>query len=102
MTEALAITRTKADAVRIRIEGTFDFSVHKEFRRAYEGSVTQGQPVIVDLKAVDYIDSSALGMLLMLREYLGNERAEITLEVRSPEVKNILQVSNFDRLFHVR
>lgn len=95
-------TSSKSDPVRIKIDGTFDFSVHKEFRSSYEGSVKKGTPVVVDLRDVEYVDSSALGMLLMLREYLGDDKADITLEVRSPDVRNILQVSNFHQLFNVR
>lgn len=98
----MSTTSTNADPVRIKIDGTFDFSVHKEFRSSYEGAVQKGTPVIVDLRDVEYVDSSALGMLLMLREYLGDDKADITIEVRSPDVKNILRVSNFHQLFNVR
>lgn len=102
MTAAIAPRNGKSDVVRIKIDGTFDFSVHKDFRASYEGVVSKGTPVVVDLREVEYIDSSALGMLLMLREYLGDDKADVTLEVRSPAVRNILQVSNFHQLFDVR
>lgn len=102
MAQAIGVRDSRNDAVRIKIDGTFDFSVHKEFRASYEGSVKKGVPVVVDMREVEYIDSSALGMLLMLREYLGDDKANITLEVRSPDVRNILKVSNFHQLFHIR
>ena len=45
------------------------------------------------------MDSSALGMLLLLREHAGGDRASIKIVHCQPEVKKILTIANFHPLF---
>lgn len=85
----------------IEVTGRFDFSLHREFRQAYADTVDRGAEVIVDLKGVEYVDSSALGMLLLLREYMGDDSAKISLANPSGDVRSILEVSNFEKLFKI-
>lgn len=47
----------------------------------------------------DYLDSSALGMLLVLRDRVANDHESIIIQGAKPEVKKILQIANFDKLF---
>ena len=54
-----------------------------------------------DLTEFDYIDSSALGMLLVLREHSGGEMARIEITHCRPEVHKILLSAHFDRLFSI-
>ncbi len=89
------------NSIEIKVTGRFDFSVHEDFRKAYEGQVKTGAKVVVDMGSVDYMDSSALGMLLLLREYVGEGKADVRLTNSSGEIRNILEVSNFDQLFKV-
>jgi anti-anti-sigma factor len=96
-------TQTSQDGkvVTISIHGRFDFSVHRDFRNAYEKILQPGVVVVVDLGQTEYVDSSALGMLLLLREYAGGDTAAIKLVHGSPEVKKILTIANFHQLFDV-
>jgi anti-anti-sigma factor len=55
----------------------------------------------VDLSGTDYLDSSALGMLLLLREHAGGEGSKIDIVNSSPDVKKILDVANFGKLFEI-
>lgn len=55
----------------IVIKGRFDFSSHQLFRDAYERFYKAPDTYIVDLKDTTYLDSSALGMLLLLRDHAG-------------------------------
>ena len=55
---------------------------------------------VVDLSRTSYLDSSALGMLLILREHAGAD-AEVTLANPAPAVREILKLSNFDQLFKI-
>ena len=65
-----ANVETEAGLARIRLNGRFDFSAHRIFRESYTPSLDAGSvaELEIDLDQVDYLDSSALGMLLMLRE----------------------------------
>jgi len=53
------------------------------------------------LDSTEYLDSSALGMLLLLREHAGGESSNIRISKASPEVKKILEVANFEKLFNI-
>ncbi|MNR56929.1 hypothetical protein D3C85_1776040 [compost metagenome] len=57
--------------------------------------------VVVDLKDATYLDSSALGMLLLLRDHAGGDRSDIRLINSSSDVTKILAISNFDKLFDI-
>lgn len=95
------ITRTSSDGkiTTIDISGRFDFSVHQEFRQVYEQDPGGPTQYIIDLRQTEYMDSSALGMLLLLREHAGGERAHIKIMHCQPEVKKILTIANFHHLF---
>lgn len=83
----------------IAIQGRFDFGVQKDFRHSYEDSAAKR--IVVDMRNTDYMDSSALGMLLMMREYAGGSSAEISLKNCSSDIKTILNVANFNSLFDI-
>ena len=98
MSGSVRISRVSG-AVHIAISGRFDFSCHQEFRRSCEGTSGVAE-FIVDLSGTDYIDSSALGMLLLLRETAG-EGAQVRIVNCRPTVRRILEVANFHTLFPV-
>ena len=55
----------------------------------------------VDLSGAEYLDSSALGMLLLLREHAGGESSKIDITHASDEVRKVLDVANFGKLFNI-
>lgn len=85
----------------IAIKGRFDFAKHQDFRAAYEKNDPIPESIIVDLKEATYIDSSALGMLLLLRDHAGGDEAEIQVVNSSSDVRKTLAISNFDKLFDI-
>ncbi|WET09129.1 MULTISPECIES: STAS domain-containing protein [unclassified Pseudomonas] len=85
----------------IAIKGRFDFGSHQLFRDAYERFYKVPDVYIVDLKETTYMDSSALGMLLLLRDHAGGDNSEIQVINSSSDVRKILAISNFDKLFDI-
>jgi anti-anti-sigma factor len=89
--------------VTLAIEGRFDFSQHREFSGAYKAFEKGSKEFLVDLSRVQYMDSSAMGMLLQLREYAkkgGNDT--VVLANPTPGVADILRIANFEKLFKVK
>lgn len=86
--------------VVITIDGRFDFSLHKLFRDAYR-DVESGKRFRVDLSRATYLDSSALGMLLLLREHAGGEQAPVSISGCGEDVLRVLRIANFHRLFTI-
>ena len=97
-----SITKDAGKTV-INLSGRFDFNTHREFRNAYEPLVGDAdtQAVVVDFAGVDYLDSSALGMLLMLRDKLGGVGKEVALTGVCGNVKQVLDIANFGKLFPI-
>lgn len=97
-------TRVSEDGthVTVRIGQRFDFNVHREFRDAYKGISGLDVEFTVDLSDTEYMDSSALGMLLLLREHLGGERARISVVNCREGIKKVLLISNFHKLFNIQ
>ncbi len=85
----------------IAIKGRFDFGSHQSFREAYERFYMKPEAYVVDLKDTTYLDSSALGMLLLLRDYAGGEKAQVEVINSNNDVRKILAISNFDKLFAI-
>ncbi len=85
--------------VTIAVTGKFDFQLYDEFRASYADTAGNGTAFVIDLSDTDYLDSSALGMLLLLREHAGGESSDIEITQASPEVRKILDVANFGKLF---
>ncbi len=85
----------------IQVEGRFDYSQHREFREAYRESFAPGMQVAVELSRTDYMDSSALGMLLLLREHAGGDDARVTLKQPSEAIRKILEIAHFEQLFTI-
>jgi anti-anti-sigma factor len=94
-------TSPDGKTVTVDILGRFDFSVHQEFRQIYEKVQHSVSQYIIDLRQTEYLDSSALGMLLLLREHAGGDRANVKLVHCRPAVKKILTIANFHQLFHL-
>lgn len=96
-------TNIEGTKATVRLSGRFDFNTHREFRTAYEAvmeksGVTQ---VVIDLGGVDYLDSSALGMLLMLRDRCETSKKSVSLCGVKGSVKQVLDIANFGKLFKI-
>ncbi len=96
--------KTTADGteLNISIDGRFDFSTHQEFRKAYEDAGKTPSRYVVDMHSTTYLDSSALGMLLLLRDFAGGDHAVVSIVNCNEDVKKILTISKFEQLFDIR
>lgn len=82
------------------LQGRFDFNAHREFREAVEAAIKEaGTAIQVDLSRVDYLDSSALGMLLMLRDKAKGAGKTVELANAKGSVKQVIEIANFGKLF---
>ena len=87
--------------VTICITGRFDYSVHRDFRNYYKDVRSADARFFIDLSQTDYVDSSALGMLLLLREHVHGDVSRIAIVGASPGVSKILRIARFDVLFDI-
>ncbi len=87
------------DVLTIKIFGRFDFETHLQMREAINMVRAGLRQIVVDLSQTDYLDSSALGMLLVLRDKVADGKQGISIQGARSEVKKILEIANFDKLF---
>lgn len=85
---------TGPERVEIRVSGRFDFSTHREFREVWT-SCGPAQSCVIDMERVSYVDSSALGMLLLLRE----DYPKVQIKNCPPAVKKVFSIARFEALF---
>ncbi len=100
----MSVTASYADSTGslvIKVSGRFDFSEHEAFRSSYEGEDIEPNQFVVDLDETTYLDSSALGMLLLLRDHAGSAAAEIKIVNCNDDVRKLFSISNFDQLFTI-
>jgi anti-anti-sigma factor len=98
----MSITSSVADngaIVRIQVTGRFDFATHQEFMRAYKEYPRGEKRFVVDLTNTEYLDSSAMGMLLQLREH--SSGSDVAIQNGNEAVREILRIANFDKLFSI-
>lgn len=88
------------NTVTLKIPNEFDFRLHKEFREAHK-DIKPGTEFILDFSQTEHMDSSALGMLLLLREEQGNDDANVKIVNCRENIKSLLEMASFNLLFKV-
>ncbi len=95
---------TSGSVASIYMNGRFDFSAHRAFKEAYDPLLQQKgfTSLEINLANVAYMDSSALGMLLLLHERAQAEGKTVVLCRANSTVMQILDIANFGKLFTIR
>ena len=96
--------RTIEEGMRIDIliDGRFDYMLAQDFRGIYEAQ-SEDTPVDyhIDLSATDFMDSTALGMLLLIREHAHKHGGSVCIEHPSMYADITLKTARFDDLFRI-
>ncbi len=87
----------------IQLDGRFDFNAHREFRGAVDHALSMpgASSVTIEMNRVDYLDSSALGMLLMVRDKARSANRSVALSGVTGSVRQVLDIANFGKLFAI-
>lgn len=94
------VTHDKGQA-RLAMEGRFDFGCRLDFGAACDSALAAAdvREMVIDLGRVAYLDSAALGMLLLLRDKAAAANKTVSLANGQGVVGEVLRVARFDRLF---
>lgn len=85
----------------INIDDRFDFSLHQHFRDSYTSVESKNTHFILDLSQTTYMDSSALGMILLLKDHAETLAGKIVIRKPSETVNKILEIAQFHRLLTI-
>ena len=101
----MSVSQTVSDdgkLVEINIKGRFNYKLSEEFTNSYRHLPEQkGVNYHVNLSDANYMDSSALGMLLLLREHAKCRDSTVFIDQPSTAIGKILKVANFEKLFSI-
>jgi anti-anti-sigma factor len=91
----------QGDACVVKLAGELDLYNAPKVRDALSDACKDGAArVIVDLSEVEFVDSTALGVLIEARTKLDNRRAFL-LAAPGLETRRALEISGLDRHFSV-
>lgn len=96
--------RVDDTSATLELKGRFTFEDHQAFKSAVTAATANPgiKAVTLDMTGLIYMDSSALGVLLLARER--GIASDIKFIIKNPResVSAILKVVNFNKLFEVQ
>lgn len=100
----IQLSETSNGNFNIKLEKSFSFESHREFREAIKRmSEAKAKNLAIDFGDVEYIDSSALGMLMLARHEAENIGCNIEFyNLKEGQTKNVLSLVKFDKMFKIR
>jgi anti-anti-sigma factor len=95
--------RHEKDISVISLNGRFVFDSHKAFREIYDQALARSATRVIqlDMDKVEYLDSSALGMLLMLKDKAATAGMTIQIKNLKGMARHVLEIANFHKLFTI-
>ena len=80
----------------IIMSGQFNFQVHRPFKQAYAALLENKNivDITIDMERLTYMDSSALGMLLLLREFVNGDSKRVVITNCNHEIRKIFKIAN--------
>ena len=101
MTElAIGVERSDA-ATLVVLRGDLDLGTSPELRECLVKVIEEGERVVVDLEAVDFLDSAGLGILVGGLKRARSAGGELELVISSRDVLKPLEITGLDRVFTI-
>ena len=88
----------------LRLEGVFSYPGHTAFQEATQELVDDPEvgEIRLDLSGISHLDSSALGMLLLLRQKAETRHKPVVLLNSPPLILKLLRSVSFGKLFQIQ
>lgn len=87
--------------VILTMEGRFDFGVRKIFKDAIEKAAELKYPIVLDLGLVTFLDSSALGLLVISHQMLKTKQIPFYLVNPQTYVRQVLDLANVAKMIPI-
>ena len=82
----------------IALEGELDVAVAPQLKTAFKESIEHGQKrIVVDMKAVTFIDSSCLGVMVNAHKLAIEQKGAVKFAQTSDQVRKIFELTRTDR-----
>ena len=94
--------QTTACGVVMALQGSFTFKDHHSFRALLDGlKAVAGRDHVLDLSGIEFLDSAALGMLLVADDETRSRGCNLTLRKPSSQIARLLELASMDSLFSI-
>lgn len=87
--------------VLVQMDGRFDFATRKIFKDAMDEAMREGIPIVLDLGRVSFVDSSALGLLVISHQNLKNKKIPFCLVNPQTYVRQVLDLANVAKMIPI-
>ncbi len=86
----------------LSLAGKIGFGDHRTFQGIIEELMGSGaSSCIVDLSALDHIDSAGLGLLIVLNDSGQAEKINISVRGAHGQVEEMLELTNFSQIMNI-
>ncbi|MEY2425189.1 MAG: anti-sigma factor antagonist [Actinomycetota bacterium] len=86
----------------VAVRGEVDALTSPQLRRSIEELVSDGQAqLVLDLREVKFLDSSALSVLVSGRKQVQAEGGDLTLVCTEPRILQLFQITNLEDVFTI-
>lgn len=88
----------------IAMSGRFDFQLWRSFKNSYTPFLDNAsvKEISIEMSKIEYLDSSAMGMLLLLSERARAANKTVTLFTTSSFASQVLDIANFSKVFNIK
>ena len=85
----------------VQLSGDLDIAVKDDLHAKLEEAAQESDVVTIDLARVDYIDSTALGVFVALRNRLRERGGSVKLRSPSRQIRKLLEYAGLDAAFEI-
>ncbi len=90
------------DGIVISLRGSFTFKDHHSFRAVLDAlGAARGSNKLLDLSKVEFLDSAALGMLMIAEDETARAHGKLVLRNPSTQIARLFELSAMDTLFRI-
>jgi anti-anti-sigma factor len=91
------------NGLELVVKGKFTFVDHSIFKPILEDiEKNLFMKIVIDLSGVEFIDSAALGILLLVKDSVEKNNAVLILKSPAGQVKKMFEITRFYDLFSIQ
>lgn len=98
---SITVREEPANHFQISIGGRFTSDAYRSFLEAIDWVDPASKSITFDLHATEYMEGSALGLLLLARREFPHKNTILKVNNDS-DIDEILELAHFDRLFAIK
>lgn len=100
---SIVVSDKNAEEIKITLGERFDFGSVDDFRKSYEQlEGIKDKNLSIDFRNTRYMDSSALGMLINIKNFFSSSGITLKIINANDQIKKILSISRFDKKFDIQ